>query len=66
MPIKPRPAETTHGRISDIAEILAAGLMRVASRKSSQICGAVGESLLDLSAAESSHPTPTERRISDG
>jgi hypothetical protein len=53
-------------RLDEIAEILAVGLMRVAARKSSPISADPGESSLDLSAAESGHPTPVERRISDG
>jgi hypothetical protein len=54
------------GRVSEIAEILAAGLMRLMARKSSPISAENGESSLDLSAAESGHPTAINRRISDG
>ena len=53
-------------RFAEIAEILAAGLMRLMARKSSPISADVGESSLDFSAAESGHPTPVERRKSDG
>jgi hypothetical protein len=56
----------TKPRLSEIAEILAAGLMRLMARKSSPISAEPGESSLDLSAAESGHPIPVERRISDG
>jgi len=52
--------------VSEIAEILAVGLMRLVSRKSSPISADIGESSLDFSATESGHPTPVERRISDG
>ena len=65
---KPGPPASIspHARIGEIAEILAAGLMRLMARKSSPISADPGESSLDLSAAESGHPTPVERRISDG
>lgn len=53
-------------RVSEIAEILATGLMRLMARKSSQISATIRESSLDFSATESGHPTPVERRISDG
>jgi hypothetical protein len=53
-------------RIAEIAEILAAGLMRLVDQKSSPISADIGESSLDLSAAESGHSSPVERRISDG
>ena len=53
-------------RVSEIAEILAAGLMRLEARKSSQISADTGESSLDFSPAESGHPTPVDRRNSDG
>jgi hypothetical protein len=65
---KPGPSASIspHARIGEIAEILAAGLMRLMARKSSPISADPGESSLDLSAAESGHPTPVERRKSDG
>lgn len=47
--------------IGEIAEILAAGVMRLQARKSSEFCGSHGESSLHFSAAESSHPTRSER-----
>lgn len=53
-------------RISEIAEILAAGLTRLRARKSSQISPHTGESSLDISATESAHPPPIDRRKSDG
>jgi hypothetical protein len=53
-------------RLDEIAEILAVGLMRLMARKSSPISAEPGESSLDLSAAESGHPTTVERRKSDG
>jgi len=53
-------------RRDEIAEMLAVGLMRLMARKSSPISADPGESSLDLSAAESGHPTPVERRKSDG
>lgn len=45
------PAE----RLSEIAEILAAGLMRLWTRKSSQISPDGGESLLDCHGHQSGH-----------
>lgn len=65
-PDHPRSAPAAQIRIVEIADILAAGLMRLVARKSSQIPTDPGESSLDLSATESSHPTLIERRISDG
>lgn len=56
----------TKTRLSEIAEILAGGLMRLVVRKSSPISTDIGESSLDFSATESGHPTPVDRRISDG
>ena len=53
-------------RIAEICEILAAGLMRVAARKSSEVCAGSGESSLHFSPDQSGHPTPSRRRISDG
>ena len=58
--------ETTGEHLAEVAEILAAGLMRVLVRKSSQFSADTGESSLDILATESSHPTPTSRRTSDG
>ncbi len=53
-------------RLAEIAEILAAGLMRLIAQKSSQISADPRESSLDFSATESGHPTPVERKILDG
>ena len=49
----------------EIAEILAAGLMRLQARKSSQILPHIGESSLDISPAESGHQIRADRRNSD-
>ena len=43
-------------RIFEVAELLAAGLMRLAARKSSRIARKRGESSLHFSAAESGDP----------
>jgi hypothetical protein len=48
------PAE----RIDEIAEILAAGLMRLRSRKSSPLSAVGGDSLLDCAAHPSGHAEP--------
>jgi hypothetical protein len=53
-------------RIAEIAEILAVGLMRVMARKSSGYSTDTGESSLHISARQSSHPTPMDRRMADG
>jgi hypothetical protein len=42
-------------RLDEIAEILAAGLMRLRSRKSSPFSGHTGESSLDCAAHPSGH-----------
>lgn len=52
--------------LTEIAEILAAGLMRLVARKSSAISAVTGESSLDLSAAESGDPTIVVRRKPNG
>jgi hypothetical protein len=52
------PAE----RLDEIADILAAGLMRLRARKSSQISGDPGESSLDFSPDQRSHARPRERK----
>src|SRR5262245_8839067 len=52
---------TRHGtrdeHLAEIAEILAAGLMRLRARKSSQYSADSRESLLDCAAHQSGHPT---------
>ena len=53
------PAE----RLDEIATILAAGLMRLTSRKSSHLSAASGESSLDCAGHQSSH---ADRLTSDG
>jgi hypothetical protein len=61
-PINPAlvsPAE----RLAEIAEILAAGLMRLNARKSSALSAHRGESSLDYAAHQSSH---ADRLTSDG
>ena len=45
-------------RVAEIAEILAAGLMRVCARKSSQKYADFGESSLALSRRQSGHADP--------
>ena len=57
---------TPEERLKELAEILAAGLMRVAARKSSEVCADSGESSLHFSPTQSGHPTQSSRRISDG
>jgi hypothetical protein len=66
MTAAPELSQSSTERLSEIANILAAGLMRLVARKSSPIFADTGDSSLDFSATESGHPTPAKRRISDG
>jgi hypothetical protein len=50
-------------RLDEIAEILAAGLVRLRARKSSQISAHSGESSLDCAADQSGHPNLLNGRI---
>src|SRR5262245_18755177 len=50
-------------RITEIAEILAAGLMRLWARKSSQISADLGESSLALSGQQSGHADPVSPEV---
>jgi hypothetical protein len=50
-PDRMEPAE----RLDEVADILAAGLVRLNSRKSSHLSALGGESLLDCAAHQSSH-----------
>jgi hypothetical protein len=53
-PCQPSPSE----RLTELAEILALGLMRLRARKSSQLSGHRGESSLDFKAEQSGRGTP--------
>ena len=53
-------------RLDEIAEILAAGLMRLRTRQSSALSADRGESCLPNSADQSGHRPPGEWRITDG
>jgi hypothetical protein len=53
------------GRIPELGEILAAGLIRLLGRKSSGKSAEAGEILLDFSAARSGPPTTVTRRTPD-
>jgi hypothetical protein len=46
---------SSNGRVIEIAEILAAGLMRLRARKSSEKAADHGESSLDCAAYQSGH-----------
>jgi hypothetical protein len=52
--------------VNEVAEILAAGLMRVLAPKSSELSPAAGESSLDFTAHQSGHRPPASRRKRDG
>lgn len=51
-------SQLAHDRLTEIAEILAAGLMRLHARKSSGKSADLGESSLDCVAHQSGHPNP--------
>jgi hypothetical protein len=53
-------------RLAEIAEILAAGLMRALAKKSSQISPFTGETSLDISPSKSGHRAPAEEKQTDG
>ena len=53
-------------RLAEIGDILAAGLMRLLARQSSPLSPDFRESSLDCAARQSGHPTPEQRRMSDG
>ncbi len=52
-------------RIAELADMLAAGLIRVQARKSSEKPQQTGESSLDFSGTKSGHPAVPKRRTSD-
>jgi hypothetical protein len=54
---------TPSERITEIAEILASGLMRLRARKSSPLSRDDGESLLDFSANQRGHAPHRERKV---
>ena len=58
--------DTTEDPLTEIAEILAAGLMRLRARKSSPVSADFGESSLPNSLAKSGDPTQESRRTQDG
>jgi hypothetical protein len=53
-------------RLAEIAEILAASLMRLKARKSSALFADLRDSSLDCPARQSGHPTTVDRRTSNG
>jgi hypothetical protein len=59
-------ASTENDHLVEIGEILAAGLIRAVARKSSPNSADTGESLLHILPDQSGHPTPQDRRTSDG
>ena len=52
---------TPSQRLSELAEILAAGLMRMRARKSSELCPDTRESSLHFSGHQSGHADPHSR-----
>lgn len=57
--------EQSADRLAEIAEILAAGLVRLSARKSSAKAGALRESSLDFSPDQSGHPPLMTRGKTD-
>ncbi|MCW5673391.1 MAG: hypothetical protein KIT15_02330 [Xanthobacteraceae bacterium] len=51
--------------LTEIAEILALGLLRLMAPKSSGLFGGSGESSLDFSPDQSSYPAENDRRTAD-
>jgi len=54
---------TTAERLAELAEILAAGLMRLRARKSSEFSADRGESSLDCPAHQSGHADPDSLEV---
>ncbi len=52
-------------RLAEIADILAAGLMRLKARQSTPLSAHRGESSLDCVADQSGHPATVDRRTLD-
>ena len=55
--------DISRDQVQEIGEILAAGLMRLLAAKSSELSPDNGESSLDFSPDQSSHPANSDRRI---
>ncbi len=56
---------TASAHLAEIADILAAGLMRSVARKSSQISPVSAENSLDISPTKSGHAPSAQRSIAD-
>lgn len=63
--MKARAATDIRAEIAEIAEILAAGLVRVLARQSSSKSPHTGESSLHNSPDQSGHPAPRNAENSD-
>lgn len=59
--VGPRESVESGDRLGELACILAAGVMRLLARKSREISREKPESSLDISLAESGHPTRFQR-----
>jgi hypothetical protein len=55
--------DSIEDRHAEIAEILAAGLMRLRARKSSEFCPDSGESSLDCPGHQSGHADPDSLEV---
>jgi hypothetical protein len=62
---QPNDSPPANARISELGEILAAGLMRLWAAKSSGKSDKLGESSLDFSVGQSGDPTNAKRRALD-
>ena len=54
---------TAAERLDEVADILAAGLIRLLARKSSPLSAELGESCLDFTAPQSGHDSTNRWRI---
>jgi hypothetical protein len=63
MTASPKLPQTPPERLSEIAEILATGLMRLRARKSSPKSADFGESSVDFSRHQSGHADPNSREV---
>jgi hypothetical protein len=66
MSAAPSPRESGDERLAEIAEIFAAGLIRLRARQSNPLFQDTGEFSLDISPSQSGHPIRVDRRNSDG
>ena len=64
LPVNDAAAHFCHVRLERVAEILAAGLMRLEARKSSRKCPEIGESSLHFTLDQSGDAPPCSAEVS--